>query len=67
MTPSIPNAKPYYTPKEVAAIMGLHPETVRLWVRIGKLRAHKVGSRCVRIPATAIFKAGAVPSEQFLN
>lgn len=39
----------FLAPEEVAAALRVHPETVRGWIRSGKLQAQKVG-RLWRIP-----------------
>jgi excisionase family DNA binding protein len=33
----------FYTPKQVAEILQIHPYTVLKWIREGKLTAHKFG------------------------
>lgn len=33
----------YYTTSEVAQQTGVHSETVRIWIRSGRLTAHKIG------------------------
>lgn len=35
----------YYTPDEVAKSLGLHPNTVRKWLRAGRLSGVRVGNR----------------------
>ena len=43
-------AKPaFLAPEELASALRVHPETVRGWIRSGKLQAQKVG-RLWRIP-----------------
>jgi excisionase family DNA binding protein len=39
--------KPYLSVKEAAKIASLGPSTVRLYIRKGKLKAHKVGRRVI--------------------
>lgn len=33
----------FYTPQEVAAMLGVHLQTVRKWYRTGELECYKVG------------------------
>ena len=41
--------------KEVAELLGIHPNTVRIWADSGVLRAYRIGPRKDRrIPLTAI-------------
>lgn len=35
----------YLTPDEAARIAGVHVDTIRLWMKMGKLPSHRVGSR----------------------
>ncbi len=42
------------TVKEVADYFGTHPETVRRWIRTGRLQAVKATARTIRIPSDAI-------------
>ena len=44
----------YYTPKEVAEILGVALDTVRIWLRNGTLKGFKVGPRLWRIPESAL-------------
>lgn len=44
----------FLTPKEVAKIIGVHPKTIHLWLRTGKLQGTKISYRAWRIPKTAI-------------
>ncbi len=39
----------YYTPQQVAELLGVHLQTVRTWYRSGKLGCYKLGHRDVRI------------------
>ena len=41
------NPKPYLTVKEAAVLARLAPSTIRLYIRKGELKAHKVGRRVV--------------------
>jgi excisionase family DNA binding protein len=45
--------KSYFTVKEVAAIMDVHPSTVRNWIKSGKLKAVKC-CHTIRIPSRRI-------------
>lgn len=38
------NNKEFYTPKEIADLLGVTAYTVRLWIKKGKLKALKVGN-----------------------
>jgi excisionase family DNA binding protein len=42
------------TPKQVAEILGVHPKTVHLWLRSGRLQGIKISYRAWRIPKTAL-------------
>ncbi len=33
----------YLTIKEVAKLLGFHPETIKRWARDGKIKVHQVG------------------------
>ena len=35
--------KPFYSPREVAELLGVEPQTVYRWIRAGKLDAVKIG------------------------
>lgn len=39
----------FYTPQELAEMLGVHLQTVRKWYRSGKLGHYKLGHRDVRI------------------
>lgn len=43
-----------HTVKEVAEIFEVDPETVRRWIRRGKIKYVKVGERFIRIPRKEI-------------
>ena len=47
------------TVPEAARRAGRHPETIRRWIREGKLRAHKVGTQHVIEPADLLEVTGA--------
>ena len=53
-----PHARPaYYSPSDVAVILQVSLQTVRRWIREGRLPAYKIGgedSRIVRIPREAL-------------
>ena len=36
---------PFYGVGKVAAMFGVEPATIRLWIREGKMNAHKIGNR----------------------
>lgn len=46
--------KTFYTPKEVAALLGLNPITVYRWLNSGILRGIRVGPKRWRIPRSEI-------------
>jgi excisionase family DNA binding protein len=46
--------KTFYTPKEVAALLGLNPITVYRWLNSGTLRGIRVGPKRWRIPRSEI-------------
>jgi excisionase family DNA binding protein len=51
----------YYTAKQVAAALQIHIDTVRRWIRSGKLEAHPTswqGRREYRIPRSALAALG---------
>ena len=46
-----------YTPAEVAKYFGVSPQTVRIWIKSGKLRAIKLGTKgsaLLRVPESAL-------------
>lgn len=43
----------YYTPSEIAKIFNFSPEGIRKWIKQGKLKAIRLGSRW-RIPESAL-------------
>lgn len=46
--PDVPPEDPdfkFYSTAEVAELFGVTPETVRDWVKAGKLKSHKIGQR----------------------
>ena len=47
------------TVAEVATELGARPDTVRLWIRTGRIDAIKVGPRQWRIPRAALAGLGA--------
>lgn len=40
-----PAAGVYLSPAKAAEVAGVHPDTVRLWMKLGKLPKHKAGQR----------------------
>lgn len=48
--------KAYYSPKELAAILGVHRTTIDRYIRDGKLRAVKLSARTYRIPLGAVLR-----------
>ena len=52
MTPFRPT-KPFYSPREIATIAGLHRSTILNYIKSGKLHAVKLSERTYRIPARA--------------
>jgi len=52
--------KRFYSPKEVAVIIGVTPATVRSWVRKGMMKSVRIGKQgTIRIPVSEI--------KEFLN
>jgi excisionase family DNA binding protein len=50
---SSPDLEALYSPEEAAEYVGVHVETVRSWIRSGRLRAHRpAGQRALRIRAS---------------
>jgi len=49
----IPFENQVFTPDEVAKILKMHAQTVRKWVREGKIKASKIGSD-IRITGKSI-------------
>lgn len=45
----------FYTPEEAAQIWRVDPETVRRWLRLGKIKGMKLTKRAWRIPAEVLF------------
>ena len=48
--------KPYYSPKELAAVLGVHRTTIDRYIREGRLRAVKLSERAYRIPLGAVLR-----------
>jgi excisionase family DNA binding protein len=48
--------KAFYSPREMAAMVGVHPSTVMAWIHSGRLRAIKLSERTYRIPNKAVVK-----------
>jgi excisionase family DNA binding protein len=46
------------TVRQVAAVLNVHGETVRQWLRSGKLRGVKIGHRSWRVPEEALRDLG---------
>lgn len=44
-----PGVSPYWSIQEAADYLGINRETVRRYIAAGKLRAHRIGPRLVRI------------------
>ena len=42
----------YYTPNELAKKTKMKPQTIRNWVKVGKIKAVKAGSRRLLIPVS---------------
>ena len=47
-------AKPFYSPREVAAMANVHPSTILNYVASGRLYAVKLSERTYRIPVRAV-------------
>lgn len=47
----------YVTMAQLAAELGVHINTVRNWIKVGHVKAVKIG-HCVRIPATELDRLG---------
>ena len=48
--------KAYYSPKELADILGVHRTTIDRYIRQGRLRAVKLSERAYRIPLGAVLR-----------
>jgi excisionase family DNA binding protein len=48
----------YYTVAEVAEILNVSHSTVWRWIRAGKLRAYRVGSRNLRVRSRDLHRSG---------
>lgn len=46
--------KPFYSPKQVAELLGVHPSTVLTYIRAGELHAIRISQRTIRIPNRAL-------------
>ena len=44
----------YYSPKEVAALLGMSAITIRQWIREGRLIGKKIGPKLIRVPGHAV-------------
>jgi len=50
---ALPEQEKLYSPEEAAAYLGVHVQTVRAWIRSGRLRASRLaGQRALRIRAS---------------
>jgi excisionase family DNA binding protein len=48
-----PEMEQLYSPEEAAEYLGIHVQTVRAWIRSGRLKAHRLaGQRALRIKAS---------------
>jgi len=45
----------HYSIKTIAAMYDIAESTIRRWIRVGKLRAHKIGG-AIRIPKSELMK-----------
>lgn len=45
---------PYFTPEQVAGVLGVHRNTVVNWIKAGRLPAVKIGPRSLRISPEAL-------------
>ena len=43
------NLKKLYSPEEAAELLGINPNTIRAWLRDGRLKGVKLGGRIWRI------------------
>lgn len=43
----------WMTCKEIASMAGVHPSTVRVWIKAGHLKAHRFGGKQLRICKTS--------------
>jgi excisionase family DNA binding protein len=48
--------KPFYSPRQVADIAGVHPSTILNYIAAGRLYAVKLSERTYRIPARAVLR-----------
>ena len=51
---SLSQRKPFYSPKEYAAIAGIHPSTVLDYIHSGSLYAVRISDRVYRIPLASL-------------
>jgi len=49
--------KPFYSPKEYAAIAGIHPSTVLDYIHAGTLYAVRISDRVYRIPLASLLNS----------
>jgi excisionase family DNA binding protein len=52
--PDVEFSKSFYSPHEVAAIVGVHPSTILNYIASGRLYAVKLSERTYRIPVRAV-------------
>lgn len=48
--------RPFYSPREVAGLAGVHPTTVMNYIHSGRLYALRLSERTYRIPLRAVAK-----------
>jgi excisionase family DNA binding protein len=48
--------RPFYSPAEVARLVGVHPSTILNYIHEGRLSAVRLSERTYRIPARAVAK-----------
>lgn len=48
--------RPFYSPKDVARLAGVHPSTVISYIRSGRLYGLRLSERVYRIPVRAVAK-----------
>jgi excisionase family DNA binding protein len=52
--PPLPLDDPFYRPRKISELTGIHVETIRLEIRKGKMKAEMLGKRAIGVRASEV-------------